>query len=137
MKYQGAGGTHGGTGLFLLSLVMMIGGGYLLLSNMIIRPEFGFGVRAFSLWGVNVTTGMVFIPFLFGIALVFYNARNWIGWLLAGGALVARGCGVLANLHIQMARLTAFDLIVILVLLMGGIGLFARSLFPIGRTTDA
>lgn len=133
MRHQGAGGTDGGTGLFLLSLVMMIGGGYLLLSNMIVRPDFGMGLRGVTLWGTSVPTGMLFIPFLFGIGLIFYNGRNWIGWLLAGGALVALVFGVLSSLHIQMARLNAFELIVILILLIGGIGLFARSLFPMRR----
>ena len=132
MPYKGAGGTQGGAGMFVLSLAMMIGGGYLLLNGMTIRPQFGLGARAFSLWGFPVTTGMVFIPFIFGVGLVFYNARNWIGWILTLGSLVALVFGVLANLNIQMARMSAFDLIVILVLLVGGIGLFLRSLFPMG-----
>ena len=133
MNYRGAGGTDGGTGFFLISLVMMIGGGYLLLNNIVVRPAFGFGTRAFGLWGISVTTGMIFVPFLFGVGLVFFSARNWLGWLLTGGSLVALIFGVLANLTIQLTRLTAFELIVILVLLVGGIGLFARSLFPVRR----
>lgn len=136
MPYKGAGGTQGGTGLFLLSLAMMIGGGYLLLNGMTIRPEIGFGARAFSAWGVPVTTGMIFIPFMFGVGLVFYNARLWIGWILAVGSVVALIFGVLANLNIQMARMSAFDLIVILVLLVGGIGLFLRSLLPSSARDD-
>ena len=36
--------------------------------------------------------------------------------------------GVIANMELQLARMSAFDLIVILVLLVGGIGLFLRSL---------
>ena len=132
MPFQGAGGTQGGTGIFILSLVMMVGGGYLLLNNMIIRPQFGFGTRAFGVFGMPVTTGMILIPFIFGVGLVFYNAKNWIGWLLTGGSIVALVFGVLSNLNIQMARMSAFDLIVILVLLVGGIGLFLRSLWPMG-----
>ena len=132
MPYRGAGGTNGGAGVFILSLVMMIGGGYLLLNNMIIRPQFGFGTRAFSAFGVSITTGMILIPMIFGIGMIFYNARNWLGWLLALGALVAMVFGVLSNLNIQMTRMSVFDLIVILVLLVGGIGLFLRSIFPFG-----
>lgn len=132
MPYKGAGGTHGGTGTFFLSLVMIIGGGYLLLNGMTVRPQIGFGARAFSLWGVPVTTGMIFIPFMFGVGMIFYNARLWVGWILAVGSIVALIFGVLANLNIQMARMSVFDLIVILVLLVGGIGLFLRSLLPRG-----
>ena len=107
---------------------MMIGGGYLLLSGIVVRPNFGIGSRVFGIGGVPITSGMVFIPFMFGVGMVFYNAKNWIGWVLAGGSLIALIFGVIANMTLQFARMSAFDLIVILVLLVGGIGLFLRSL---------
>ena len=125
---MGAGGTQGGTGQFLIAVIMMIGGGYLLLENIIVQPVFGIGMVAFSVGGFGVTTGMVLIPFMFGVGMIFYNSKNWIGWILAGGSLVALIFGVIANMTLQMARMSAFDLIVILVLLVGGIGLFLRSL---------
>lgn len=128
MARRGAGGTDGGTGSFLLGLIMMIGGGYLLLNGIIIRPNFGVGSVAFRLGGLPVTSGMILIPFMFGVGMIFYNARNWIGWILAGGSLVALVFGVIANMTLQFSRMSAFDLIVILVLLVGGIGLFLRSL---------
>ena len=125
---RGAGGTDGGTGTFLIGLAMMVAGGYLLLSNIIIRPVFGFGTSAFNVGGVSVTTGMILIPFIFGVGLVFYNSRNWLGWFLAIGSVIALIAGVIANLTLQFGRLNAFDLLVILVLLFGGTGLFLRSL---------
>ncbi len=129
---RGAGGSDGGTGAFLIGLIMMIGGGYLLLNGIVVRPVFGFGSRMFGIGGVPITTGMVFIPFMFGVGLIFYKSKNWIGWILAIGALVALVFGVLANMTLQLARMSAFDLIVILVLLVGGIGLFLRSLKNFG-----
>jgi hypothetical protein len=128
MAQRGAGGSDGGTGSFLIGLIMMIGGGYLLLSGIVVRPNFGFGSRVFGVGGVPITSGMVFIPFMFGVGMVFYNAKNWIGWILAGGSLIALIFGVIANMTLQFERMSAFDLIVILVLLVGGIGLFLRSL---------
>ena len=128
MAQHGAGGSDGGTGSFLIGVIMMIGGGYLLLSGIVVRPNFGIGSRVFGIGGVPITSGMVFIPFMFGIGMVFYNAKNWLGWLLAGGSLIALIFGVIANMTLQFERMSAFDLIVILVLLVGGIGLFLRSL---------
>ena len=125
---RGAGGSDGGTGTFLIGLVMMIGGGYLLLNGIVVRPNFGMGARVFGIGGVTITSGMVLIPFMFGVGMIFYNSRNWIGWILACGALIALIFGVIANMTLELARMSAFDLIVILVLLVGGLGLFLRAL---------
>ena len=125
---RGAGGSDGGTGAFVIGLIMMVGGAYLLLNNIVVRPNFGFGAVAFRFGGLPVTSGMIFIPFMFGVGIIFYNSRNWAGWLLASGSLIALVFGVIANMQLQFARISAFDLIVILVLLVGGIGLFLRSL---------
>ena len=125
---RGAGGSEGGTMQFLLGVMMMCGGGYLLLSRIIVRPGWGFGASIYSFGGLNVTTGMIFIPFLIGVGFLFYNSKNWIGWLLTCGSLVALIFGVLANLQVHMSRMSAFDLITILVLFVGGLGLLLRSL---------
>jgi len=127
---RGAGGSDGGTPGFFIGLVMMIGGGYLLLNGIVVRPIFGFGSRMFGIGGFPVTTGMILIPFMFGVGMIFYNARNWIGWALAAGALIALVFGVIANMTLQLARMSAFDLLVILILLVGGLGMFLRSLRP-------
>ena len=125
---RGAGGIEGETGSFLIGLIMMIGGGYLLLNAIVVRPNFGLRSRVFGIGGMPITSGMVLIPFMFSVGMIFYNSRNWIGWILAGGALVALIVGVIANMTLEMNRMRGFDLIVILVLLVGGIGLFLRSL---------
>jgi len=128
MARRGAGGNDGGTGSFLIGLIMMIGGGYLLLNGIVVRPNFGMGSVAFRVAGLPVTSGMILIPFMFCVGMIFYNARNWIGWVLAAGSIVALVFGVIANMTLQLRGMSAFDLIVILVLLVGGIGLFLRSL---------
>ena len=125
---MGAGGSDGGTGQFLIGLIMMIGGGYLLLNGIMVRPNFGFGARVFGIGGMPVTSGMILIPMMFGIGMIFYNSRNWLGWILAGGSLIALIFGVIVNTTLQFAQMSAFDLIVILILLVGGLGLFLRSL---------
>lgn len=128
-EVKGAGGTSGGIAQFLISVLMMIGGGYLLLNAIHVNGHFGmtYGLYRFG-GGYAITTGMIFIPFMFGVGMIFYNAKQFLGWILSIGSLAAMIFGVISSLQLSMRHMTAFDLIVILVLLVGGIGLFLRSL---------
>lgn len=55
------------------------------------------------------------------------NKSVW-GWVLAAGSLAAIVFGVLMSLSISIRTMSLLDIIIILVLLVGGLGLFARSL---------
>jgi len=68
------------------------------------------------------------LPFIFGIGLIFYNSRNILGWLLSIGSITALIFGVISSVRFSLLTMTSYDLIVILVLAVGGLGLFLRSL---------
>jgi hypothetical protein len=125
---RGAGGTDGGAGRFMIGSVMFIGGAYLFLQSIRVDSSFGLGHGLYHVGGAAVTTGMVLIPLIFGIAMIFYKANNLLGWVLAGGALIALVFGVLQSLHFRMLPMGLFDLLSILVLTFGGLGLFLSSL---------
>lgn len=129
---RGAGGTRGGYISFIAGLVMMCGGFYLLLNSIVVTARFGLRYSVYSVGGYSVTSGMILIPFLFGVALVFFDRRSMIGWLLAAGSLIALIFGVISSVNFTLRGMTAFDLLVILVLAFGGVGLFLHSLgeFP-------
>jgi len=70
---RGAGGTSGGTGSFLLGLAMMCGGFYMLLDAIVVRARFGFGYQVYSVGGFGITSGMIMIPFLFGVGVLAFG----------------------------------------------------------------
>ena len=128
---NGAGGTSGGTGQFFLGLIMMCGGFYLLLNGIVVSSNFGFGSRLFSFGsGYGVSGGMVMIPMMIGIGMVFYNSKNYLGWLIALCSFAALVFGVISSVSMSLRTMSAFELICILVLAIGGLGLFLRSLKP-------
>jgi hypothetical protein len=120
-RFKGAGGTSGGVGQFFLGCGMAIVGGYLLLNQITVRTSF------WQLWGYNASGGL-FIPFLLGVGLLFANGSSKLGWLLAGGALLALIAGVLINLNVYFAQTSLWNALLIFVLLAGGVGLIVRSL---------
>ena len=129
---KGAGGTSGGLGHFFIGLIMMCGGFYILLNAIKVTSSFGMvmGLYRFSAVGsgFSITSGMIMIPFIFGVGLIFYNSRNILGWILTIGSISGLIFGVISSIRFSFRSMSSFDLIVILVLAVGGLGLFLRSL---------
>ena len=134
---NGAGGTSGGTGQFFLGLILMCGGFYLLLNSVVVSSSFGLGTRLFGVGGYGITGGIVLIPLVIGIAMIFYNARSALGWLLSVGAFACLVFGVIASVNMSLRTMSAFELICILALAFGGLGLFLRSLRSAARDEEA
>ncbi|WP_434931330.1 hypothetical protein ACRWQM_03910 [Shewanella sp. HL-SH5] len=130
---KGAGGTSGGIGSFFIGLIMMSGGFYMLLKAIKVTSSFGLSQSLYNVSGMNFTSGMIMIPFMFGVGLMFYNAKNIFGWILTFGSLVGLIFGVISSINFRFSHMSAFDLIVILVLSVGGLGIFLRSLKTIEK----
>lgn len=128
MRIDGAGGSSGGVGRFFIGLVMMVAGGYLFLNAIRVSYGFHMGHQIYSFGGYHLTSGMTLIPLIFGIGFIFYNSRSILGWLLTAAALIMLGVGVITSIRFNLRSMSAFDLIMILILLFGGLGLFLSSL---------
>ncbi|MDO1445156.1 hypothetical protein Q0590_02785 [Rhodocytophaga aerolata] len=124
---QGAGGSNGGVGRFFMGLGMFIIGAYLLLSAIQVTNNFYFGYGLFSVGGFQVTSGIIFIPFMIGVGMLFFNSSNVIGWLLAIGSVLLMIVGVISSTHLTLRPMSALELLLIIGLLAGGIGLFFSS----------
>jgi hypothetical protein len=115
------GGTPGGLGLFLFGLAMSIAGGYLLMNQVQVTSGY------WHWWGPN-TFGLTLLPLIVGIGLLFFNGKSIPGWVLAGGGAVIILAGVLVNLQVYFAQTSLYNLLIMLVLFAGGLGLMARAL---------
>lgn len=134
-KIEGPGGTKGGFKQFFAGLAMMGVGFYMLLSKIMVSSSFGMGYSLYKYqnfantgMNMNLTTGTIFIPMIIGIMWIFYNSKSIWGWAITVISLVAMIFGVLTSLKISMQNMSSFDLITILILAFGGLGLFMRSL---------
>jgi hypothetical protein len=120
------GGTRGGLPLFCLGLGMAAGGAYLLTNQVQVHS----GYWRFA---GDQTFGLTLLPLLFGIGFLFWNGRSPIGWILSGLGAVFIFAGIIANLRIHFEQTSLFNTLMMLTLLVGGLGLIARSLRPVGR----
>lgn len=122
-QLRGAGGTEGGIGMFLIGFAMAVAGGWLLTNQVTVHSG------AWRLWGYSAF-GLSLLPFVIGIAFLFFDGKSVIGWVLTLAGAVIIFIGIIANLEIYFRSTSLFNTLVMLVLLLGGIGLVARSLRP-------
>lgn len=120
-RKRGAGGSPGGVGQFLIGLAMAIAGGYLFMRNVNVYTS------PWMVWGYN-GFGMSLFPLLIGIGMLFFNGKSKIGWLLTFAGVIIIFVGIIASLNVYFATTNLFNTLTMLILLVGGLGLIARSL---------
>lgn len=120
-SFTDVGGTPGGIGHFVIGFAMACIGGYLLMNQVNVVGSY------WSFYGAN-TFGITLIPMLFGVGILFWSGRNVVGWILLFAGALFILAGVIANMHIYFRPTSLFNTIVMLVMLVGGLGLIARSL---------
>jgi hypothetical protein len=119
-SFGDVGGTPGGIGHFLIGFVMACLGGYLLSSQVSVVSSY------WNFYGAN-TFGINLLPMHFGVGILFWNGRNIVGWLLTAAGALFILAGVIANMEIYFRPTSLFNTVVMLVLLVGGLALIARS----------
>lgn len=117
------GGTPGGLGIFLLGFAMACVGGFLITHQVSVVGSY------WSFWGGS-SFGITLLPMLFGVGILFWNGKSAFGWLLTVAGALFIFAGIIANLHIYFQPTSLFNTMVMLILLVGGLVLIARSLRP-------
>jgi len=112
----------------VIGLLLFSTGLYLLLNAIHVTNSFSMAYSLYRWHGYSLTSGMVMVPFMLGVGWIFFNPKSWGGYILAFGSLGALILGVITSSHFHLRPMTAFDLILIVVPMVGGIGLMLRSL---------
>jgi len=134
MDIQNVGGTPGGARTFLLGMIMAIAGGYLLFHQVQVHGGYW---NWDGLGGAGRSFGITLLPLLFGVGILFVNGKSFAGRFLTFGGMLVIVVGVIANLDIHFQQTSLWNTLIMLVLLVGGIGLIARSVLPMMQQTDA
>ena len=122
---RGVGGTPGGLLEFFVGLILIVAGGYLFISQVTVISRgfsIGFGSMRFNSFGLSL------IPLLIGIAILFFNGRNLLGWFLTIAGAVIIIVGIISNLDIYFQPTSLFNTIIMLGMIAAGLGLVARAL---------
>jgi hypothetical protein len=126
-KFEGAGGTPGGIGEFLVGVLVAGVGFYLLFSHVQVHSSYW---NFFGGGGAGRSFGVSLIPVLFGIGILFVNGRSIPGWFLTVGGLLLILAGIIVNLDIYFQPTSLMNTLIMLGLIAAGLGLVVKALRP-------
>lgn len=134
------GGTEGGTGTFLMGggLVLVALGMYLFLDSVRVHSgQYGWisGMVGRGRQGMETTSmGVVFVPFLAGVGVLFFDASRKWAWWLAGLGLAVIVVEILSRIRFVLEMKTT-HLLMILCMVAAGAGMALRA-FVQGRSGE-
>lgn len=128
---KGAGGTNGGIFEFLIGIIMFMVGMFIFMTNISVHNRFTMMTPMFRMGGsggIALPTGILLVPFMFGIVLIFMNKYHKVGWTLVILSIGTILLNIIISLQFVFSPMNMFSIVMVLVLIFGGLGLFFRSL---------
>lgn len=110
--------------MFFVGLAMTVVGGFLFMKNV---EVYAANIFRFSVMGHDMD-GLIFVPLIASIIFLFFK-YSAISKICCGLSLLIIVANVIMNLHISWKATSFFSTLVIFILLFGGIGLLAKTLF--------
>lgn len=113
---------------FFLGLLMFGGGLFMILQNTQVTNSFGYGHFYYiGSWGVP--NGMVMLPVLIGIMMLFLMEKKLPGWIVTVLGIIFILFTIISNVRIHWATTSAYMFILMFGLVAAGGGLMLRILF--------
>ena len=116
---------------FYIGIVLIFAGIFFLLSKAVVRSSW----LTFTVGGVNVSTGLIVIPLMFGVAWLFYNPKSFVAKLITVFGAIAIIGAIILSLRITFTTTSLFDYLIMILLIASGTGMLLRA-YKIAREDD-
>ncbi len=114
---------------FLIGLVMLGAGLFMVFNNVTVSSSWGTGGYFFSFGSFNVTNGMIMLPILIGIGMLFFMKKRIYGWIVLSIGIVFVLLSVIMTTHIHWRSTSAYIFVIMFGLVAAGAGLVLKELF--------
>jgi len=131
MKDSGGSGGDNAKDLrnFFLGLLMLGGGLFMIFRNIIVSSSWSSAGHFFHIGSFNLPNGLIMLPIVAGIFMLFMMDRKVFGWVVLSIGIVIVLLSVLLTTHISWRRTNAYVFIIMFGLVAAGGGLIIRALF--------
>lgn len=110
---------------FYMGIVLIVSGIFFLLSKAVVHSCFG----AWSIAGMNISSGLVIIPLMIGIIWLVNNPKSILARLITIAGSIFIIASIIINIRISFTTTSMVDYIIMMLLIAGGIGLILKASF--------
>ena len=110
---------------FFVGVLIFGLGAFLIFQNTTVSSSFGLS----RMIGFDPPFGLVLLPLIIGIIVLFFNEKSVLGWLLVIFGVLIILLGILMGLQITFRRTTLFIAILMYGMTAAGIGITLKGLF--------
>lgn len=112
---------------FFCGLLMLAVGVFLIFQNLDVRSSWGTGFL--HVGGYSLPNGLIFLPILIGIVMLFLMDRKVFGWIVLSVGLVIVLAAVIMSVNIHWRTTNAYIFIAMFGLAVAGGAMVIRQLF--------
>lgn len=114
---------------FFMGLLMLGAGLYMIFQNIYVTSSWGMGGHFFHIGSFGLPNGMVFLPLIIGILMVFMMDKKIFGWIVLSIGIVIILAAVLMSVHMRWKTTNGYLFVVMFGLVAAGGGMVIRQLF--------
>jgi len=112
---------------FFAGLLMFAGGVFMILQNIIVRTSWGTSFYRIGTWAVP--NGLIMLPVLIGIVMLFVMDKKIFGWIVFGLGILFILLTVIMSVHISWKTSNGYMFLIMFGLAAAGGGMLMRVLF--------
>lgn len=109
--------------------IILLGAGLFLLSSKVMVSSMWHQWGGLSFGGFNFTNGLVVLPLVIGIAMLFFNSKSMVAKIIIVLGVVFIILTVIMSVQINFTRGSLFEFALMLGMIAAGSGMLLRILF--------
>ena len=114
---------------FFIGLLLLGGGLFMIFQNIEVTSSWGYGGYFFRFGGIGLPNGLIMLPIIAGIAMLFLMDRKIFGWVVLSIGIVIVLLSVMLTTHLRWRSSNAYVFVVMFGMVAAGGGMVLRELF--------
>ncbi|MBP5581245.1 MAG: hypothetical protein J6X85_05595 [Ruminococcus sp.] len=114
---------------FFIGLLLLGGGLFMIFQNIEVTSSWGYGGLFFRIGGFGLPNGLIMLPIIIGIGMLFLMDKKIFGWVVLSIGIIIVLLSVMMTTHFHWIRSSAFTFIVMFGMTAAGGAMVLREVF--------